>query len=73
MRHHHPSGVIQEVVEVEQIDRIVGQFSRKRLQSAWYLDSDRLEIVASTLESALPMIDLASRGADFGDCSASPS
>jgi hypothetical protein len=72
MRHHHPGGVIQEMVEVEQVDRIVCQFSRKRLQSAWYFDSNRLEVVASTLESALPMIDFASRGADFGDCSASP-
>jgi hypothetical protein len=64
--------MIQEVVEVKQIDRVVGQFSRKRLQSARYLDSNRLEIVASSLEGGLPMIDLGSRRAYFGDCSASP-
>jgi hypothetical protein len=59
-------------MEVEQIDRIVGQFPWKRLQSAWYLDSDRLEVVASTLERSLPMINFAARRADFGDCSTSP-
>ena len=72
MRYHHPGGVVQEVMEVEQIDRVVDQFAWKRLQSARYLDSDRLEVVASTLERCLPVVDFAARRADFGDCSTSP-
>jgi hypothetical protein len=72
MWHHHPGGVIQEVMEVEQIDRVVGQLPWKRLQSAWYFDSNRLEVVASTLERGLPVINLAAGRADFGNCSTSP-
>jgi hypothetical protein len=59
-------------MEVKQIDRVVGQFAWKRLQSARYLDSDRLKIVASTLKRGLPVINFAARRTDFGNCSASP-